>query len=122
MPADQLQDWVQRDVPTGDIDLGLSSRNVIADYPDETLPAEMTEFFDSLPVDPAAEDELTPAAHIPANDDTVIKFHCDDCGKKLKTTGAHRDRTLTCKHCRSRVPAPRFADDPRVYYFQQIAR
>jgi len=51
---------------------------------------------------------------------TVLKFRCEHCNQKLKTSGI-RNRMLTCRRCQKKITAPTHADDPRVYYYEESA-
>lgn len=46
----------------------------------------------------------------PARDpDERVKFHCGECGKRMKVKSTHRGRTLNCPQCGQPVIVPRHA-------------
>jgi len=43
----------------------------------------------------------------PRDPDERVKFHCGECGKRMKVKGTHRGRTLNCPQCGQPVVVPR---------------
>lgn len=43
----------------------------------------------------------------PIDPDERVRFHCAECGKRMKVKGTHRGRTLNCPQCGQPVVVPR---------------
>lgn len=43
----------------------------------------------------------------PAQDEGMVRFHCSECGAKIKVKSIHRGRHMTCPKCLVSVTVPR---------------